>query len=362
MVTAPAGVTAPSWLAGERLSPALAGVLGAAGGVLVLVGVLALFAELPAGDERIGGIALSLVALVTGAVALALGRERAVVSAGVVVTAGSIPPLVGLLVFEPAGSVDKTDLALSGLLAVVAWAALFLAGPARGHGLYLGLALVTAWFAATSLTVPDRLFSLGRAGFLPIPAEPAPPPPELQPPGASPVPPNPGTAPILPDEAVGGGLEPAPLPSFQTEEDDETVAPGLVSLGFGVVYLAAGFLLDRRLLRRVATPFFAVGDVVLVLGVLGLGPQSGEVLTGALATAAGGGLIWLGSLHGRRFTAWLGVVLTAGGVLTLVGAATDEPLLGAALLLLLGVGTVVGALALDRWRGPRRLAPGSTSP
>ncbi|HEX9969374.1 MAG TPA: hypothetical protein VGB03_04480, partial [Acidimicrobiales bacterium] len=292
---------APEWLAGERRQPTFESMLGAVGGLVALAGVFALFSEVPEDEVRMAGLALALLTLVVGCVLSAVRRSPALDAAGVVLAAGSVAPLVFLALNDPERVDSEGDFLAAALLAVVVWVVLFALGPARGHGLFLGLALFGLWSGAVGQTDPgvlllpfwfapgvsvtqvqetpaipfDRPEIVEPPSFtipelrsprtfptfdtVPPPTFPEPQPTPMPtfrfepPPSFRPEPPTTDTTDTTapPEESLGearlvastqddDGEEIEPLEPF----DEPPLAPGVVSVLFGLAYVLGGALLD----------------------------------------------------------------------------------------------------------------------
>lgn len=395
----------PAWLAGERRLPTFEAMLGAVGGLVALAGVFALFSEVPEEEARAGGLALALLALVVGCVLTAVGRSSTLDAAGVVLAAGAVAPLVFLILNDPEQVDSESDLLVSALVAVLVWIVLFAVGPARGHGLFLGLALFGMWTGALGQTDPGTLlfpFWLSPGTYSEVRVEPpmelrgpdVPDPDLISPPEIT-IPDlrTPRTFPTPSTVVPPTFSEPTPMPSFrfeppqrfrpepstttststtttttsneqslgrmelvsyaQGDEDDEgtlepidpfgepPLAPGVVSILFGLAYVVGAAWLDSARLRRLASPFHFVGLHALTVGTLLLGPRLGAVAAGAAGIVFGVAVVALGVLARRRFVAWY-----AGGALALAltsvvaSAFEDSPAAAAICLLVVGAAVV----------------------
>jgi MFS family permease len=360
----------PEWLRGERPRPELSALVGAAGGLVVLAGMFALFEELESDSVRVGGLALSLFTLLLGLFLMVLEPRGALRNAGVTLAAGAGAPLAFFLVNDPEKVVGKGDVVVAALATVVVWALLFALSPARGHGLFLGLALFGLWFGAVFQTSPQSLFFPFSAVVEATATEPDVPTVEVVPPVVSipgipqrPVPPF--TIPEPPEREVVPIPEPStetiPFPIFEFpeppqvqeqsidttllsatsdgEEPDPPIAPAVVSILFGVLYLLGAAALDWLRLARLASAVIAVGTPVLAFGVAFVGPRHGGTAVGVGAVALGLFLLAIGiGGEGRRFSAWAGAAVLAGGAVGAVAESFEGPGSGDAVALL-----VVGA-------------------
>jgi hypothetical protein len=352
------------WLQGERPRPELPALVGAAGGLVLLAGMFVLLEGLDQETIRVGGLALSLIGLVVGLVLMSVEARGALRNAGVTLAAGAGAPLAFFVVVDPEKVGGKGDVVVAALLTAVVWALLFVLSPARGHGLFLGLTLFGLWFGAVFQTTPQSLFFPFTAVSAATTREPEIPPVVVEPPVVSipsipdrPVPSL--TVPTLPEREMVPFPEPStetiPFPTFEFPEppptqqehveesppeqslgaatpmstsqpiDDEgepPIAPAVVSILFGILYLLGAAVLDRWRLARLASAVVAVGAPVLAFGVLFVGPRHGGTAVGIAAVALGLFLLALGiGGEGRRFSAWAGAGVLAGGA---VGAVADS--------------------------------------
>jgi hypothetical protein len=128
---------------------------------------------------------------------------------------------------------------------------------------------------------------------------------------------------------------------------------GIVSLLFGVGFLAAAVALHRRGARGGATPFVAIGNVALLASLVLLRPALDDVGTSVFGLVIGGALCWFGAWTARRATSWLGVLIFASGIGGLVTTITDDAVPGGVLLLVAGVLVVVAGSQIS---GPDSVA------
>ena len=371
----------PEWLRGERARPTLPALVGAAGALVALVGTFLLLEGVDTEDLRAFGIALASFTLLVGCVLMLVERRGALRTAGVTLAAGAVVPLALVLVNDPTDVDSRTDVLLTGLVAVLVWLVLFAFSPARGHGLFLGLALLGAWLAAVSQTAPASAlfwidpFTAARASGATVETVPVPSivipeqtiptftvPTFRSPPFTVPT----IREPVVPFVEPGTTTEPTfpPFPVFREEEPQESslggvslaastqpverpreppIAPAVVSILFGVVYLALAALLDQARLARLAGAFVAVGVPVLAFGVVFIGPRHGATPVALAAVAFGLVLLAVGVGGGRRFSGWAGAAVLAGGALGLVGETFDDPGSGDAVAMLLVGAALVAA-------------------
>ena len=105
---------------------------------------------------------------------------------------------------------------------------------------------------------------------------------------------------------------------------DKSLEIGLVSLLFGVAYVGALWVLDRRRWHGLGTALVVPGVVALFTGTEVLGNAANHAWFGGLLTfVAGVAFALVGDVGGRRFTAWAGGVLAAFGVYTFAGDVTN---------------------------------------
>lgn len=367
-------------------------MLGATGGLLLLGGIITLFNELPSDQERITGLALALLTLVVGSLLSFVDRDGAARAAGVTLAAGAVAPLTALVIDRPE-QFDRTDVLVTGLLACLLWIALFVGGPARGHGLFLGLALAGLWLTAESQTEPAAVLSFfdarpaARVETAPEVVELRPLDPEIIEPPAITVPDFPRTPLSRPRFTVPTSPPPElifpepntvpfPTPTFQfpspstttststtttttaeqslgrpdlvaSTQDDEPprppIAPAVVALVFGAVYLAVGVVLDAVRLRRIASVFVVVSVFAVLSADISFGFRYGVGASGLLGLFTGAAFVAVGLAGSRRFLAWFGAFVTAAGIgIVVADRIDDSPATAAVVLLLVGGAVVAG--------------------
>ncbi|HVE97651.1 MAG TPA: hypothetical protein VNA12_00535 [Mycobacteriales bacterium] len=338
---------------GRRPAPHLAPLLAVAATLVALGGLLGLLGEL-ADSGGAGALLAGLAAaLVTAALWLALradaapGALRAAAVTAVFVLAAA-PVAFWLTGVDDIGF--KSTLSMFLLAAAAAWAAAFLAGPTRGRPVFLAGLLTAAWLLVAVLAVDtggglfEGEFGSSASGSATITGETAAPPDmgdddndgtpnEFDPDhvGGD----HGGTVTSDDDDRVSESINPALLFPFFFGFGLSMAAVGVVSLVFGLGYLAAAWLLDQRELRSSATPFQAVGIAALLTGTSLVSVEL-DAAGPVLHLATGGLLLWLGALAGRRLTAWLGVALLVGGVVGVAAEIVDSSPGGPLLLLVLG--------------------------
>jgi hypothetical protein len=370
-VPAPAAREEPS--GAERPPPAFAATIGAAGGVLIVIGLATLVSELADGRVAVGVVLLAAAAVAL--VAMAATADPAVRAAGVAVAALGGGSGVIALAVDPGTLGGPSDLA--GPLAAVSggWLVLYLVGPARRRPLLLGLALGGVWLTLVTLTGPSvgpdfasvgaeigpdaggssELFGGADGTDLVVGEEDGG---DLF--GDGPAPDASGDGPDAGGPAAGLLAEPEAEPfsgfgSLAGGPLADVGTAGFASLALGAGYLAAALVLDRRRRSGVATPFVAVGIPALAVGLAVTGADAGAVPAGLLAVAAGGALCWAGAATGRRLSAWAGAAGAAAGVVVLVDRidAGDDPVVGGALALAAGAALVALAARVLRRLDPR---------
>lgn len=366
-------------------------MVGAVGGLLLLAGNLALYEHVPEEEARAAGVALGLLTLLIGLVLSVVHRSRALDAAGVALTAGAVLPLAFLVANDPDAVDSRADVLVAAVLAVLVWSALFVVGPTRGHGVYLGLALLVLWLGAVSQTSPERFFfsfwPVGEAraveGELRVEPPPdvrpfppstfdrmpprtfetvppptfrfRPPPPDIRPfPSAPPSPSSTTTTTAAAEQSLGEARLVAQFEEDGLEEPQPPVAPGVVSLVFAALYLAAAGALDRARLRRVASAVLTVGVAASFAGVVLCGPRLGAVGAASLGLVYSVVVVVLGVGARRRLVAWLGAGSAAFALASAVEAVFEDPGAGAAVsLLLLGAAAVaLGVVGSDPDEAP----------
>jgi len=369
----------PGWRARRRPIPQLGHLLGAAGGALAMLGPIVYGGESSdGGASGTTGAVLCLLAVVAALVAMhwAPGPVRAGCTS---VVAVGIPAFwIFLLVVDTSPAESTTVFAAVLLSYAVVWAA----GPARGRGILLALALLVAWNWAVSEVGdfdtsgstrpvagsivgadPTDVPGLVTAAAWPTRVEPA------RHDSASP------TADIDPvgdfdsdfDSDFDDDFDDDFETDFETDFDfDEELdadfgeSPfgpkggeiGGVSLFFGVAYLGAAWASDRRGRAGLASPLAGVGLVAALSGAAVLGIDSEQAwLAGLLVALVGLGVAWVGSRATRRATTWLGAAAVAVGVGVVCGDIADDSTDTFALLAVVG-GTLITALGwlLTRWQ------------
>jgi hypothetical protein len=171
-----------------------------------------------------------------------------------------------------------------------------------------------------------------------------------------------GSGTVPPDENLGDDVQDfgndvqqfdqSPLAPFDpfgtTRQQDHTLEIGLVSLGFGAIYLVALRVLDHRRLTALGTAFVVPAVVALITAAGALGDKTNSAVWGGLITAALGLAIGVVGFAGidRRFTTWTGGVIASIGALIVAADVSPEPHPSGDNLDLIGPGFVVLAFGL----------------
>lgn len=303
----------------RRPHPRFGVSLAAGGAALAVLGTLVVsFDELGADGgadlDATAGTILTLLLIVAGYVALALGRHGPLAAAGATASALAVPFFLFFVTFDsgdaPPFSVDAVLLLSTG-----AWALAYVLGPSTGRPFFLGAALVGVW-----LFVIEQVESVFSTPFLFF-AE------------------------------LGGGLgRGGPFGGgFGDIPDPGTI--GVISVVFGCAYLGLTVVLDGRAVRGVSTPFLVAGLVALVNGFGSLGQELEPGAVGLLLAVTGVAVAYLGAISGRRFTTWIGSVGSALGFALVVGEVVEDRSVTAAGAAFVVAGLVLVALAEALSRG-----------
>lgn len=330
------------WRGERRVAPFLSHALGAGGGALVALGVLVLgfdYAE----DDASGTLGAALCVLLVVAALIAMTRVPAPARSSCVAAVVIAAP--GLWFF--AITVESASGSLTGfyLISIVTLLTLFLIGPTRGRAILLGVALLFLWGWVTG-----EFADVNKLG-------------EIQT-SSAPTPVDAGTTGDGTRAAIGGDedfedFDDEEFEDFDFEEEEEfpesgaETDAGIVSLLIGASYLAATWVLDRRRLHGLATPFVAVGAIAAITGAIIVGIDAGEIGGGLLAVAVGGGLGWVAAQGShRRATTWIGALTATIGITVVVNeiADVDDSAVGFAILVIIvGAAMAVGAAFLARF-------------
>ena len=240
------------------------------------------------------------------------------------------------------------DLRGTASLVLATAAALWLLGyvlnPARRFGFYLGAALVAIWLIpVVNIQVDataDLFSSFGSATtFQPVPTDP----------GAGSSFDSGSGSEFDSGFDSGSGFEPGPnIEADLPDIPDPSTKLGVVSLGFGVAYLAFAATRDRRGDRAMATAVLAPAIVILVTALTQLAGHVGWVGIGLLAIGVGGAISAVGLLAGRRASSWIGLFVATVGVGWLVARSLEDSprAIGTALTVLgVAIALALGATA-----------------
>lgn len=301
----------------RRAEPRASIAIAAGGCALAVLGVLIISGDTGSSNgefSRWPGLILSVIVVVAGYLTMANLRTGAIATAGSVGAALGVPPLMFFLTFSES---DFPPYSTDGILLVstMVWLASYAVGPGRGRPLFLGAGLIALWATVLQVTEnlfesPFQLFGLAIDGF---------------------------TGSFGDDGFDEGGGAFSGLSTF--DAPDPTTL-GLLSLALGVVYLASGRALDRRLYHGTATPFAVAALPTLFGGALLLSPDLEAAGTGILLMAIGLGLATHGTSVWRRATTWLGGASVALGAAVFLTDMTDDATVGGMLYLAGGIALV----------------------
>jgi hypothetical protein len=359
----------------ERSAPAASDAVAFTGGLGIAVGVLLLSIEYyTKGHGRWPGIALFAVLVAVGYLALGLLPRETHPAAVTMIVAG-VPGAIGWWLLPHANRFADVRPFL--ILTIVLWAAMWFVPRTRGRTIFVGAVLLLLWlwmigeaagndaYSAAPIPSPPAhtIFSLSalRADVTLLDLDPTDP---LYPialecnvthdtacdslydqsdpgsdfeefadtcGGTQPA----GSGDQCADLSGGFGsgpfdTAPSPFdggsvrPRVGVGSSDKSLEIGLVSLLFGIAYVGALFVFDRRRWHGFATAFVVPGVLALFTGTSVLGNAAHHVWFGGLLTfVAGVGLALVGDFGGRRFTTWAGGVFAALGVYFFAGDVTD---------------------------------------
>ncbi|MGH9032608.1 MAG: hypothetical protein ACRDZV_10820, partial [Acidimicrobiia bacterium] len=283
------------WRGERRAAPFLSHALGAGGGALLAVGVLVLGFDLGDDDGSTMPGALFCALLIAAAIVLLFRMPGPVRSGCVAALVLGVPGLWFFLTTIESSSGSTTALQL---LSFASFLGLFLVPPTRGRAILLGLALLFLWSFVTGEVAGINKLA------------------EIQTESSSDV--------IVSDDFDDGDFE-------EFDEDEETFPEsnaetdaGVVSLIFGGAYLAAAWVLDRRRLVGLGTPFVAIGIIAAATGVIIVGIDAGAIGGGVLAVAVGVGIGFVGARgFDRRASVWLGALTAVVGITVVIEDIVD---------------------------------------
>ena len=362
----------------ERSAPAAADAIAFTGGLGIAVGVLALSADYYAhGHGRWPGIALFLVLIAVGYLALGL-LPREIHPAAVTLIVAGVPGAIGWWLLPHAHRF--ADVRPFIILTILAWTGCWLAPRTRGRTVFVGVVLLLFWlwmigeaagndaYSAAPIPSPpahtmfslsalhnqvtlgeldssdplypialqcnfshgsacDTLYDEAEAGsdfetFADTCGE-------TQPAGSgdqcAQLSGN-GDGFTLPDDNGSGsfGTTPPRFGNVGAGSSDKSLEIGLVSLLFGIAYVGALLVFDRRRWHGLGTALVIPGFLALFTGTEVLGNAAHHVWFGGVLTfVAGVAFALVGDFGGRRFSAWAGAALAAFGAYTFAGDATD---------------------------------------
>ena len=302
----------------RRAEPRASIAVAGAGCALAILGVLIVAGDTgSSGDDfnKAPGILLSALVVAAGFLTLNMVRVGALATAGTVAAALGVPPLMFFLTFDEGGFPPySTD----GILVVstLIWLGAYVIGPSRGRPFFLGAGLIGAWLTVLQLTEDVFDFPFGLLGGFAQSFEPA-----------------------FEDDFGSGSFG----PTFDTP-DPTTM--GLLSLGFGALYLVMARRLDTTHHHGVATPFALATLPSLLVGTVLLGDELEQAGTGLLLILVGAALTHHGSTLGRRATAWVGAAATAIGAAVFLSDMTDDATIAGMLFLAGGIGLVAAGHAV----------------
>lgn len=258
----------------SRPTPSLHGTMAAVGGLVIVVGLTVLTGEKFSDSGSTGaGILSGLLLAIAGYAVLAKVSER-VRAAGVAMIALGIVTVGMYIVVN-----DLDSLTTLMLIFAVGFAGAYFAPLSRGEQTFAVGALGSTWLLV--LDIVSNRASLGPLGL--------------------------GSVGFSPFEPV----------------NDTTVA--YISLAIGLGLLLAARRLDADGFNGLATATVIVGDLAFLVGVFALiGTFNSDGLGSLVVIVAGIILGVVGSAEGRRFTTWLGGLLTLAGIIALVVDAFSE--------------------------------------
>ena len=329
--------------AARRMTPRVGIALAGAGALIAMGGAIGIGGDQLTNDDgdiqRVPGIAIALVLIAAGFALLHALRTGPLSTAGAVAVAVGIPMLV---FFATVNDDSFPFFAFDALLLIsaVAWLAVHLIGPGRGRLVFLVLALLAApLFVMEQVedisSVPE---SIGQ-GFS-----------EMF--GSASVSSGSGSSEDFTFDENGelvfpedGFVEEDLLgedAGFEADLPDATNL-GVIAVVFGLVYALGSHLLTRRGYDGTASPLGAIGAGLLVIGVALLNDDLQDVGSGLVLVVLGFGVLVVGAVGARRFTAWFGAAMVAQGVIVLTGEILGDgssTLTSSLAYLLVGVGVV----------------------
>ena len=322
-----------------RPIPWLHQALAAGGGLLLALGAVVLGVDLGTGDEfnRWPLVVIAAVLLGLAFVGTQLLADHllgpSVAAAGTAIVATIVPVELSVLILwkSPSSSSVRAFCAVT----IIAFVVLFVVPPFRRRPVLLFGAAFTAWFwglyevqassSSRSSLVSSRSLSVGDSG------------------------------------------------------SEIATKFALVSLAFGLAYLALMWWLDRRGQARAGTAFVPSSFAALVYGVFAVSEASGHVWAAGMVAIGVGLLAMVAGAGRRRFTTWGGAAFVTVGALVVIGDLTDtvtrkgaqfsgdsSPKVFSTLAMLVGIALIAGATGLSRvlneGGGPASASPGPPAP
>ncbi|HWJ64432.1 MAG TPA: hypothetical protein VNS19_20840 [Acidimicrobiales bacterium] len=360
-----------------RPAPTLASMVAVGGGLLAAGGLFSLLGELDGYDQRVVGLAISLLFVALGVAISVLNRSSRAAAGGVALSILAVIPFT-LYIFanadlfdlfsdegptgDPWSGVRWTVTLMLGTAAVL-WLAGYLFVPTRRYGAYLGAALVAIWliplFNLQLSAIEDAVGSFGPVTtFNTIPSDPG-----FDSGFGDPTFDDPSFEDDFGqfDEDFGQfdedfGQFDEDVSAFE-EPDDPSTRMGVVSLVFGAAYLGFAGWRDRKGDARMATAALVPAIIALYAGSSLLAAHIGWFGRGLLGLLVGGAVLAVGLRGKRRASSWIGLFLATVALGSLVVEPFDEsPRAVGAVLTVLGVAI---ALAVGRTAsGPRDPAAG----
>jgi hypothetical protein len=280
--------------AGRRPEPRLGVSIAGAGAGLLVVGSIALggdqlFGTSSGNGSQFPGVIITLAVIVAGVALAAQYRHGPLAAAGVAASATALPPFLGFLTYSKG---SPPSFATIFGLSFVGWTAGYFAGPARGHNLYAGAALIGLWMWFIETT--EHLFTFPTALLF-----------------------------RFASVASAGTVNTPSATSLSSGSAPDASTIGYYTLAFAAAYLVVSRVLDRRALHGLATPFSFAGIVTLIVGISALSNDLEQVGTGIAFAVAGLVLVFLGATEGRRGTNWVGAILVFFGITTVIADPFD---------------------------------------
>jgi len=299
-------------------------VLAAGGGVFAVVATEALVEKIRSDNATLAGILLNVALLAVAflVVLVPVGPPRAAAVVALVVTT----PLIWVYAFYGNGQPGDGWLRLIYLLSALMFLGFYSIRWTKGRAIFLALALL--FVASYAQFEAHRQFEsrLGPISALPVPDAIA---------GA--------INPFEPDLSVFSS------PDLITRTGDVQAAVGLV---FGVVFLGAGVVLQRKRYTGAAVPFLVVGAIEGFAAAAVLGPNEGSVTLGALLAIVVGALLAFGGHgEGRRGSVWIGVIAIVVSLLALIASFTHDTLGRAGYAVIAAAVLIGGSVLLGRALG-----------